>query len=145
RLKTGRTILDFRLPVADAADLPQDQGTGRIEAPAANQEVGRFKALTATRGRVDAEIRKQAVLGRNRRQHGSGESFEPSAADRLMRRVYENPRVAIKRCAYLLLLPNKGKDPLDHLQIGDHAVFAGTIETLKRFRAGIELLQRSFR
>src|SRR5581483_11599409 len=45
----------------DGADLPEEERRGRIDDPAAEQEVGRLVALAAAGGGVDAEVGEQAV------------------------------------------------------------------------------------
>ena len=49
--------------VADDADLPEHERARLVHVPVVHEKVRRFVALAPVIGRVDAEVREQAVLG----------------------------------------------------------------------------------
>jgi len=109
--------LGNRAPLADCGHLPQDERGGRLHRSAENQKVGRLIGLKPPDPRVDPEVGKQAVRGRDRGKHGRGEPFPSGSSHGLVAEVREDAGMAVENGTDASTLTHRCEDRLDDLVV----------------------------
>jgi hypothetical protein len=139
----GKTMLHVahrgrsRIELADDPDLPQHERAPYVEPPVVNQEIRGLEALTTGSGGVNAEVRKQAIFGRDSREHDGSVSLEPYPTHRLMRWKSENAWMPVHREANVNAGTDALQDMCDYVIVGCESIFLGGVENVERTAARI--------
>src|SRR5919198_4369289 len=121
-------------PLADEADLPQDQERAGVDRPAAHEEVRRLVALAAADRRIEAQIGDEAVRSRDPGQHPRAEAVGAQTPDRLVSGPREHAGMPVQHEADIESLSDAADDLLDDREVDLPSVLALLVERRKRTR-----------
>src|SRR5260221_2829700 len=122
----------------DHADLPEHEAHRGIDSALAQEKIGGFVALQAIRTGVDAEVRDQACIGRDAREHRGLESLVARELHSRVRRHGEHARVSVENEADPPAAAHLGEDAFCHGRIRAQAVLADRGEVMQRLRPAVQ-------
>ncbi len=126
---------------ADTADLPENERAGGIEDASAEQEVGRFEALTAALAGIDPQVCEETVFSGDAGKHLRREAFAAGEADGLVRGPDEDARMAIEGGDDMPAFAETAENAFHDLGVG---LFAGSsfgVGTVERLGGRIQAVQ----
>jgi hypothetical protein len=127
--------------LTEKADLPEDEENGDVDLPAVEEKCGRLVRLAARLGGVEPQIRDEAVLRRDAREHARTKAFRPRPFDRRVTGVDEDSRVPVERDADVCAAAHLGQDLLDHGGVRLAPVLRDGVVARERARVRVQSFQ----
>src|SRR3954454_20238785 len=98
--------------LANARDLPEHQRDMLVEPPPVHQEVGGLEGLAADRARIHTEVREEAVLSGDAREHRRAVALRSRAPHGFVAGIDEDAGMPVERGTDLLAGADAREDPL---------------------------------